>query len=360
MKTYFDQFWRGLLNYIFFRPSIGLTLIRLGVGLIILLLAGFAVSVGIPTENGRIALSFDSSAGLSGVAFTLVFALSATLVLSGLAWLFGEYLKENRKRVIAIELRGLRDTSGQPLSQAVPKRLKGHREQLLLDIRQGADGAIRSPNDALEVLKSLPHSLRSYERGRDRADISYVAAGLAPVPFSFLAGVLLDDEGAVELMDWDRNRDNWRELNEPDDGTDRLVVSGLDGVGNAQEVVLAVSLSYHVDRPAIAQTFIGLPIVELALPSPSTTAHWSADKQLAWAAQFFDVARHFCGTNVRLVHLVLAAPNSVVLRFGRAYDKRNLPQIIVHQYENAQTPPYPWGVLMPVGGVTSSEIIRRQ
>ena len=84
------------------------------------------------------------------------------------------------------------------------------------------------------------------------------------------------------------------------------------------------------------------------------------DKQLAWAAQFFDVARHFCGTNVRLVHLVLAAPNSVVLRFGRAYDKRNLPQIIVHQYENAQTPPYPWGVLMPVGGVTSSEIIRRQ
>ena len=360
MNKYLDQFWTAFLNYVFFRPNPGVKLIGLGVGLIAILLAGFAVTIGIPTKDGDFVFSFNSSGGLGAVAFAIILTLGIVLILAGLAWLFWDFLKENRKRVIAVELRGLRDTSGQPLSEAVPKRMKGHRELLLLDIRQGADGAIRSPDDALVVLQSLPHSLRHYERGRNRADISYVAAGLASVPFSFLAGVLLDDESAIELMDWDRNRDKWRELDEADDGNERLIVSGLDSVGTAQEVVVAVSLSYSVNKPAIAQTFPGMPMVELALPTPSATAHWSADRQSAWAAQFFDLARHFCGTNVSMIHLVLAAPNSVVLRFGRSYDKRNLPKLIVYQYETTQTPSYPWGVLMPVSGVATPEILRRQ
>lgn len=359
MKKYFDPFWAAFLNYIFFRPNPGVKLIALGVGLIVILLAGFAITVGIPTKEGDFVFSFDSSGGVSAPVFAIILMLGIALICGGAAWLVREAYRESRKRVIAVELRGLRDTSGQPLSESVPKRIKGQRELLLLDIRQGADGAIRSPDDALVVLQSLPHSLRHYERGRDRADISYVAAGLASVPFSFLAGVLFDDESAIEIMDWDRQRDNWRELDEADDGNERLVVSGLDSVGNAQEVVVAVSLSYPVDKPAIAQTFPGMPVVDLALPTPSATAHWSADRQSAWAAQFFDLARHFCGTNVKMIHLALAAPNSVVLRFGRTYDKRNLPKLVVHQYESAQTPPYPWGVLMPVSGVTNPEIVRR-
>lgn len=359
MKRYFDQIWNLALGYIFFRPSACLVMIRLGVFGLIALLAGFSVSVGIPTKDGNFVFSFDSSGGTTAMVFNIILAISIVLIAAGLGCLFWEHLKENRKRVIAIELRGLRDTSGQPLTQAVPKRIKGNRELLLLDIRQGADGVIRSPDDALAVLKSLPHSLSQLERGRDRADISYVAAGLAPVPFSFLAGVLLDDESALELMDWDRSRDSWRELSEADDGEDRLVVTGLDSAASAEEVVIAISLSYHVDKPAIEHTFAGIPIVELALPTPSATAHWSADRQAVWAAQFFDAVRHFCGTHVRLIHLVLAAPNSVVLRFGRVYDKRNLPKLIVYQYEKAQMPPYPWGVLLPVGGVVNPEIIRR-
>jgi hypothetical protein len=359
MKKYLDQLWTAFLSYTFFRANPGVKLITLGVGLIAILLAGFSITIGMPTKEGNFAFSFDSAGDVDAVVFTIIFALGALLIAAGLAWLCWEYLKENRKRVIAVEIRGLRDTSGQPLSSAVPKRIKGQRELLLMDIRQGADGDIRSPDDALVVLQSLPHSLRHYERGRDRADISYVAAGLASVPFSFLAGVLFDDESAIEIMDWDRQRENWRELDEADDGQDRLLVSGLDTLGNVQEVVVAVSLSYPVNKPAIAQTFPGMPVVELALSTPSATAHWSADKQSAWAAQFFNLVRHFCGTNVSMIHLVLAAPASVVLRFGRAYDKRNLPKLIVYQYESSQNPQYPWGVLMPVGGVANSEIVRR-
>lgn len=358
MKKHIDHFFTSLINFVFFRPPPGMRLVTLGVMLLILLLAGFALSIGIPTENGRIDFVFDSSGGMSGIAFSLILLVALTLIGIGVVRLILDMLGEARRRVIAVELRGLRDTSGQPLSDAVPRRLKGRRESLLLDIRQGADGKIRSPTDALAIIQSLPHSLRQSEAGRERSDISFVAAGLASVPFSFLTGILLDDEGAIELMDWDRMSENWRELDEPDDGM-RFETTGLDRLGDAQEAVLAVSLSYAVDKQAIAQTFPGMPVVELSLAVPTMTGHWSADKQAAWAAQFLDVARYLCGTKVRIVHLVLAAPNSVVLRFGRAYDKRNLPQLIVYQYENAQAAHYPWGVRMPVAGVAAPEIVSR-
>lgn len=358
MNRQANLFLDALRNFIFFRPSPGMRLITVGATLLVLLLAGFAMSVGIPTENGRFDFSFDSSGDVSSVAFSVILSVAVLLIAIGVIRLVLDMMGEARKRVIAIEIRGLRDTSGQPLSAAIPKRIKGRREQLPLDIRQGADGKVRSPEDALEIIQSLPHSLRHMESGVNRSDISRVAAGLASVPFSFLTGVLLDDEGAVELMDWDRTSDNWRELDEPDDG-ERFKIAGLDTVGDASEVVLAIALSYSVDKQAIAQTFPGIPVVEMTLSTQTTSGHWSATKQAAWATQFFDTARHFCGTKVNVIHLVLAAPNSVVLRFGRAYDKRNLPEVIVYQYENGHPARYPWGVRMPVAGVTNATIINR-
>jgi hypothetical protein len=109
---------------------------------------------------------------------------------------------------------------------------------------------------------------------------------------------------------------------------------------------------------AIIQTFAGQPIVSLSLPELSIDGHWSEEKQSALAQKFFDTMRALCGTGVKRVNLVLAAPNSIVIRFGRIYDKRNLPALTVWQYENGQNPTYPWGVSMPVAG-NRAEIVCR-
>lgn len=58
------------------------------------------------------------------------------------------------------------------------------------------------------------------------------------------------------------------------------------------------------------------------------------------------------------VHLVLAAPNSVIFTFGRRYDKRNLPEIIVYQYQRGEPIAYPWGVSMPVAGLDDAKVMR--
>lgn len=91
----------------------------------------------------------------------------------------------------------------------------------------------------------------------------------------------------------------------------------------------------------------------MSLPELSIDGHWSESKQIALADKFFSVMREMSGASVKRVNLILAAPNSIVIRFGQIYDKRNLPPITVWQYEKGQTPAYPWGVDMPVAGSTA-------
>lgn len=178
------------------------------------------------------------------------------------------------------------------------------------------------------------------------------------MPFTFLTGMIIDDESAVVAFDWNRHDNRWQPLNDKDDG-DRFVISDLNLVPeNADQVVLAVSVSYKVDMTAIGRTFGSLPIVSLDLPKGHQDCHWSEEKQKALAQDFLKTITALNNKNVGKIHLVLVAPNSVVFRFGRIYDKRNLPKLVVHQYERSNTPPYPWGVLMPTHGVDIPRIER--
>ena len=107
----------------------------------------------------------------------------------------------------------------------------------------------------------------------------------------------------------------------------------------------------------IASKFPGLPVVEMTLEGSGPDAHWSEEKQAALARQFHETAIQLGTKGVRTIHLVLAAPNSIVLRFGRVYDKRNLPALVAYQYERSTTPPYPWGVRMPVAGEQQATLV---
>jgi hypothetical protein len=55
----------------------------------------------------------------------------------------------------------------------------------------------------------------------------------------------------------------------------------------------------------------------------------------------------------------MAAPNSAVFNFGRRYDKRNLPALVVYQFEHGRNPAYPWALVMPVAGVDQAEVLYR-
>lgn len=261
----------------------------------------------------------------------------------------------NRKKVIVIEGRGLREDDGSPLTEAVPAEVVGHRIGVLLDLRQRKDGLVVDPGELLLEVDSVRRNVQQYAKHGDSRDVTLVYGGLTPVPFTFLSGVVFDDEGRIVVMDWDRTREAWRSLDGNDDGR-RFEVEGIDEIESANEVVLAVSVSYQVRPENIATTF-SHPVVRMTMPD-LTSSHWSQAKQNALATQFFEVAKVLEAKGVNTIHLLLAGPNSVVFNLGRRYDKRNLPEVIVYQYEGDNHKRFPWGVRMPVHGQRVPSIVR--
>ena len=128
-------------------------------------------------------------------------------------------------------------------------------------------------------------------------------------------------------------------------------------IGSTNEAALAVSVSYRVIADDVRTRVGDTPIVELKLNSGSPDCHWSDQKQRALGQQFLNAAIDLSNRGVKRIHLFLAAQNSIAFRFGRLYDKRNLPEAVVYQYQKGIFQPYPWGVLMPVCGVERPAII---
>lgn len=265
---------------------------------------------------------------------------------------FDDRSERGRRLVLAIEQRGLRDTTDTPLVDAIPAAIKGRRQPLIVDIRDRIkDGAVTDPEAALERVAALPRAIEPLRNGKDSADIVTVYGGLSPVPFTFLAGVLLDDESQITTLDWDRNAGVWRQLNGADDG-DSFAVSGVEHIPEgATEAAVAVSVSYLVDPGAITKSFPSLPLVQLTLPRRSPDNHWSESKQQRLAKVFLAAMVRLADAGIATVHLFLAAQNSVAFRLGRSYDKRNLPRILVYQFQKGRDNEHPWAVEMPVQDV---------
>lgn len=351
---------RSFVEYLFRRKSPSLYIIGAGALLTAAAIgAGITFKISIPLGKGMVDLGLNTGEGTPLQLIWLVALIGLAVVVSGIFYEILRYRDErarlSRQLVFVIEARGLRDGPGKPLSEAVPSRLEGRREPYILDLRQNIeDGVVLVPRAVLPRILSLNETMSRLRADHNRRDVNVVYGGLAPVPFTFLTGIVLDDEDQLTVMDWERTVERWRELDGPDDGK-RFEISGLEAA-TATDVVLAVSVSYPVNDSNLAATFAGLPVVRMTLVDGNQNAHWSAAKQAALADQFLQTVTRLEGMGTKRIHLVLAAPNSVVFRFGRIYDKRNLPQLRVYQFERERTPPYPWSVSMPVSGNTIAEI----
>ncbi|MYF38901.1 MAG: SAVED domain-containing protein [Gammaproteobacteria bacterium] len=363
MNSIHEQFIRSLIDWLFRRRSAGLISMRIGLALFILAFgAGWALDFSFPFRDGSIDLNFDSSGGAPIVIIYIAAFIGVLLLLGGFFFELHRYFADqkqlSRKKVIVIEVQGLREGAGCTLSSSLPGTLQGRLDPMLIDLRQSVvDGEIVKPTAALEEIISLPVDLRRREKELDRDDIALVYGGLAPVPFSFLTGVLIDDERSVHILDWDRHKTTWRELDAVDDGRRFNSIKSYPKSGSWTDIALVISVSYQIKIEDVSSVLDDIPIHELILEECSPDSHWSEEKQCALGKQFFETVAGFLTLGVNRIHLFLSAPNSVVFRFGRLYDKRNFPEILVYQYVRGSTPTYPWCIRMPVASVEKPEVL---
>ena len=259
------------------RPP-GLALIKCGIVVTGLAISAWAATISVSFDGKEFGLRLGGEGDLPMPLLVSAFVSGMGLMAAGSWWCWWDVRLASNRRVIVAEVRGLRDWAGSPLVDGVPRELKGQRVPVLIDLRQGADGVVLQPRPALEKLAGLPGQLAQLQRGTGRSNTSMVYGGLASVPFTFLTGMLIDDEGSVMVMDWDRHAKRWRQLDAADDGA-RFKEDGLAAiVDGTREVALAVSVSYRVGVDAVRRKVPSIPLVQLELAGGTADSHWSEDK----------------------------------------------------------------------------------
>ena len=350
----FHYIIKAAVDWRFRVKTVPVILIKSGLALIILSVGGW-ISFGVETSF----LTFNfSDAATPAIMLWAVFLLGALSFVIGAILGTKNYLNEtNRKKTVVIEQRGLKFAPDTPLKEATAKRRIGKIEEITCDIRQRMDnGIITAPEDALRRIINLPVELESKYNNVDSHDLRIIYGGLMAVPFTFLTGMLIDDESnLVEVFDWDRNAKKWRELDGVDD-QERFNISGLNNLQNTEDVILAISTSYTVDFESVKTTLGDLPIVHLELSSGGTDIHWSRIKQTELCREFSDALFKLKSLGIKQLHIFVAAPNSLCFNLGRQYDARNFPDARIYQYEQSSTPPFPWSVELPTHGKTAQII----
>lgn len=359
-----------ILDYVCRRRSFPLNVFRSGLMLIGIAGAGSLVSSLFYTDNVRtLSVRLELSGGTPELIIYAMFGLGVVLVIFGGIWEAIRFRREERReeerrarsRVVVIEQRGLIKSFGSPLKAALRDTV-GVPQELLLDHTPYVEnGSVTDADRIVRRVETVRRDLEARISDVAREDVTVVYGGVAPIPATFLAGFLIDDDGDVRIMDWDRERSCWRSLDAADDG-ERFEVVGLDTVpSGATEAAVAVNVSYVVRGEDVQKSLGGdVPLVQLSLPTIDKDNHWSDAKQRALAAQFLKVLKDLDNRGVRLVHLFVAAQNSVAFRLGQAYDQRNLPDAVINQYERSANPPHPWGVRLPTHGVDRPTIVSRE
>lgn len=350
IRSWFMNLINRWVEWIFRKRNVGVAITAACCSVLVVI-----VSANISVEASGIlgvvgTFKFSTGEGTPGLAQIAIAWVMLAGAIVGLGLTVHSYRKESReadiKRVVVVELRGLVDTSDHPLIEAVPKRLTGRKVDASVDVRQLLTGPSPNVPEALLELRHIQRNVRQVRGDTARAHVQVVAGGIMPVPLLFYSGVLLDDEGHVVLMDWERTGKCWKQLADPDDGT-RFEISGIETAQASKEVVLAVSASYLADFSGIESTFPGLPVVHLQRQDLSVNSIWSDDTQAQLTQQFLQTLGALANDGVELVHLILAAPASLSIRFGMAYDVRNMPTLRCYQWNRGQVPPYEWSVEMP-------------
>ncbi|QIB50709.1 SAVED domain-containing protein [Pseudomonas sp. OIL-1] len=284
--------------------------------------------------------------------------VGALLIAVGLYFAWITFQEQRRKLVIALELRGLSQTADSSIQRAIPSLILGRRESIFIDVRQLVQGTTAQKQEAVSAVNLIPIRLKQLKDGRDRDDLSVYAGGLAPVPLLFLTGNLLAAESKVHWLDWNRKASMWVSPCEGADLTDSLPINYEP---TFQDVVLAFSVSYPIERLELTIAFPGINIIELKIENPVPGIVVSEVSIQRLMQDFMSCIATLKYKGTKRIHLILAAPSILSIRLGSCYAGRNMPELIIYQYQQAQNEdPYPWGIRMPNSETSQGELVVRE
>lgn len=277
------------------------------------------------------------------------FGLALFLIVSGTFWLFHCAHRQNkrddeendRKVVLCVQFDAYNEVLPALLTSAVPAEIKGKRILILLHKRDalvGGDGI----QDVADEVMYIKKSLLQHAGGLSLSDISVCAGGLAPVPFLFMLGNVLEDDRQISWAEWERKRGQWLWSS---DGTSVPAwdIPTLDSI-QTSDVVLRSGITYPITDKDVSKAF---PSHEVVVWEPKENLFqvvFDEASCIAICDEFKNLLRLLSSKGVKRVHFLLACSTALTMRLGSVLDPRNMPDVIVYQYEKSSDLIYIWGL----------------
>ncbi|MFG7630081.1 hypothetical protein [Klebsiella pneumoniae] len=125
MNKHINHFITSLIDWFFRVKTVPAILLKAGLlCLSFSLIGGWALKVKVPLEDGDFIFDYDSSGFTPALITYITFVVAIGLILTSALIYINVYFRENRladkKKLISIESRGLRDGAGEPLSKYIP------------------------------------------------------------------------------------------------------------------------------------------------------------------------------------------------------------------------------------------------
>ncbi len=297
---------------------------------------------------------------------TILLYFGITLILIGSAWTLRVEHKlqkqteseNNRKVVLVVQIDAYSNAITTPLNTSLPKEVIGKPIPVVIRKRDALVGG-NNLQDVANDIVNIESTLNQHTGGMDLADISICAGGLAPVPFLFLLGNILEDERKIHWAEWDRNKSRWAWSS---DG-EPTHSWGLPQTTNvtSDEVVLKSGITYPISDGDISTAFPNLSVVEWE-PSDKIFQRIVDEQSCNEICNEFKLLMvQLKGQGVKRIHFLLACSSALIMRLGSVLDPRNMPEVIVYQYEKNSDFIYTWGLGVKVheGKKTAMVIDRR-
>ena len=267
-------------------------------------------------------------------------------------------IENDRKVALVVQIDAYSNVVTTPLKSSLPEDIKGKPISIIIEKRDALIGGNNLQEVSDEII-NIEQMLKQHARGHDLADISISAGGLAPVPFLFLLGNVLEDERPINWAEWNRVDRRWTWSSEGES----INLWGLPAATNltSDEVVLKSGITYPILDIDISTAFPNLSVLEWE-PSDKIFQRIVNEQSCNDICnEFKSLMVRLKGQGVRRVHFLLACSSALTMRLGSVLCPRNMPETIIYQYEKNSELIYTWGLVIKVNeGKKSVFVIDRR
>lgn len=292
-----------------------------------------------------------------GETYQYSFFIGLILVSISIYWEYRNNKIERAKPKFGLYQKYLTNSLERDFKEAITKKARSCVTVTEVDISPFVENFILT--DPEKSLKKINDKISAFIENVNGANnsVELYYGGLMAVPFAFYTGMELDDRYPITVFDYDRNDEKWKEIKEMINPEFSPNISIENNGNNSGNSIISIGVSYPINEDEIQSNFPNYPISKIAIAPININNHWDLMFQKELQSKFFELAQKLGASGTKTIHLILAAQNSVSFNLGRCYDNRNLPEIIVYQYEKGNEIRYPWGIKMKTSGVQEAEII---